>query len=369
MLNLNQILKMGKRKFKSQKKIPWFFSGFTRIVFVFILLHAYCVLYAQDNRHLRIVFYNAENFFDIKVDSTRDYNAFTPEGDQHWTLSRYFLKRNNLFKTLLALGKGDPPALVGMCELENESVLEELIYRTPLKNAGYKIVHYESPDRRGIDVGLIYRSDLLTLIQSEPINVHDTADPGFLTRDILFAAFETSASDTIFVYVNHWPSRYGGQLESVDKRMLAATTLRRHYDSLVLKLPGAKVVMMGDLNDSPEDDSVLKGLRAFSYESNHQPDGLINLFTNKNSLGFDGTLKHVHDWQIFDQIIVSPALFGSEMGTRYCDGSARIFVADFLLEDDDRYLGKKLHRTYSGPNYIGGFSDHLPVYIDLCLPD
>lgn len=323
---------------------------------------------AQNPARLRFAFYNVENFFDIETDSTRDYNAFTPDGDQHWTLYRFFQKRNNIFKTLVALGQGTAPALVGFCEVENDLVLQEVIYRTPLKSAGYGIVHYESPDRRGIDVGLIYRKEFLRLVTSQPIPVSNPDDSSFLTRDILFAGFETPANDTVFVYINHWPSRYGGQVESMDKRMLAAKTLRHHYDSLLEVLPKAKVIMMGDFNDTPLDPSLVDGLQTKNAGSDYAETDLIQLFFPGNTLGYEGTLKHGHSWQIFDQIIVSPQLYLSEKGTGYCRRSATIFAADFLMENDDRNLGKKLNRTYMGPTYIGGYSDHLPVYIDLCFP-
>lgn len=328
-------------------------------------------LVAQNAQPIRIAFYNAENFFDLEHDSTRDYNAFTPDGEQHWNLNRYLRKRNNLFKTLVALGAGKTPALVGFCEMENENVFNELIRNTPLRQESYKVVHYESPDRRGIDVGLIYCSDIFRLLVSEPISVKDPQDPGFLTRDILFAGFELSSGDTLFVYINHWPSRYGGQLESVSKRILAATTLRRHYDSLLLTNPLAKVIMMGDFNDTPVDESLLKGLRAYPVDSISAAGDLIQLFHPKEKLGHEGTLKHGHDWQIFDQMIVSPSLYHHDPiqpRLHYCKGSAAIFAPSFLLTVDERYLGLKLFRTYTGPTYIGGFSDHLPVYIDLCLP-
>lgn len=325
-------------------------------------------LQAQQPSHLRFVFYNIENFFDIEVDSTRDYNAFTPDGDQHWTLSRYLQKRNNTFKTLVALGQGTPPALVGFCEVENDLVLQDVIYKTPLKSAGYGIVHYDSPDRRGIDVGLIYRKEFLRLVTSEPIRVYNSDDPSFLTRDILFAGFETPANDTIFVYINHWPSRYGGQVETIEKRMLAAVTLRHHYDSLRQAIPKAKVIMMGDLNDTPFDPSVVEGLKTKKVGSEYDSADLLQLFYPDNNLGHEGTLKYMHDWQIFDQMIISPDLYQSDRGLTYCPNSATIFVADFLLTNDERYLGKKLNRTYTGPTYIGGYSDHLPIYIDVCFP-
>ncbi len=324
---------------------------------------------SQNNRPLRIMFYNAENFFDTSIDSTREYNAFTPEGEQHWDKNRYFTKRNHLFKTIIAAGQGNPPAVVGFCEVENAGVLKDLSLNTPLKQAAYKVVHYESSDRRGIDVGLIYRSGLLTLVASRPLAVRSEQDTAFRTRDILYAKFETLDGGLLHIYINHWPSRYGGQLETVEKRALAATVLRHHFDSLSMAEPGAKAIMMGDFNDQPGDPSVLQVLRALPETTPQDSAGLIQLFSEAEALGFAGTLKHGHDWQIFDQVIVSHGLYHAQTGYAYCKGSARIFNAPFLFEEDERYLGEKLFRTYSGPTYVGGYSDHLPVFIDLCLPE
>lgn len=333
------------------------------IAFMLILAVSARNSFSQEASTVRLAFYNIENFFDVFEDSTRTYNAFTPEGEQHWTYFRFKQKRNNLYKTLVALGEGDLPAVVGLCEVENEYVLNELIYKTPLKNGNYQVVHYESPDNRGIDVALLYRKDKLRLFHSEAIPLIDSLDPSFVTRDILFCGFLT-ATDSLYVYVNHWPSRYGGQVETIGKRKLAALTLRQHIDRLLLKQANAKIVIMGDFNDSPEDESVTKWLQALApaFETDHS---LIHLFTNPKELGFEGTLKYQHAWQIFDHIILSKPLFHAKQGLRYKAGSARIFTAPFLFEEDERHLGIKLHRTYSGPTYIGGFSDHLPIYIDL----
>jgi predicted extracellular nuclease len=348
----------------TQRKISKSFDTGIFSVFLFLLSLGIQVS-AQTEKPLRFVFYNVENFFDTSIDSTREYNAFTPEGEQRWTFGRYIAKRSSLFKTILAIGEGEPPAFIGFCEVENEFVLNDLIYRTPLKNLDYTVVHYESRDRRGIDVALMYRKNQLTLLGSEPIAVNDPDDPGFLTRDILFASFLIGEKDTIYTYVNHWPSRYGGQLESVEKRMLAALTLRKHVDSLVSQHPNAKIIIMGDLNDTPGDDSIINGLKAFEPSDLSEPEDLVHLFASSENHGYEGTIKHLHSWQIFDHLIITQTLFKSNSRIRYKPGSARIFAAPFMFVDDERYLGKKINRTYTGPTYLGGVSDHLPVCLDL----
>ncbi len=337
------------------------------ILLFFLWIYFLENIFSQNTEtdRFRFAFYNVENFFDVNIDSTRDYNAFTPEGEQRWTYYRYINKRNNMFRTIMAVGEWQAPSLVGLCEVENEVVISDLIYHTPLKNSNYSFVHYHSPDFRGIDVALIYRKDHLRLISSRPIPVSDPNNKSFRTRDILYADFIINELDTVHVYVNHWPSRFGGVLASIPRRMLAARTLRQDVDSLMAVKPHAKVIIMGDFNDTPEDDSIIKGLRAFPPESISASDDLIHLFTDPKKLGHIGTLKFQHMWQIFDHIIISQHLYRADSGISYKPGSATIFAADFLLTEDKRYLGKKLFRTYVGPRYVGGYSDHLPVFIDL----
>lgn len=342
------------------------------VIFLMTILlspFTYTSLFSQENgSRLRLAFYNIENFFDIKFDSTRQYNEFTPEGTQRWTLSRYLHKRTNVFKIIMAMGEGSPPDLLGFCEVENEDVLSDLILGTPLKKFNYRVVHFESGDRRGIDVGLIYRLDHLSLINSKAIVFSDPSDANFVTRDILYVSFEVDAADTLHVFVNHWPSRYGGVLSSDIKRIMAAELLRKHVDSLKHYHRNPKIVLMGDFNDTPEDISIKKVLRALSPDKVMQDSDLVHLFTKPEELGFEGTIKHMQNWQIFDHIIVSQSLYSSDDGLGFIQGSQRIFAKNFLLTDDDRHLGKMLYRTYVGPRYVGGYSDHLPVYIDLRLP-
>ena len=340
---------------------------------------------------IRVAFWNMENFFDPYTDSTKTYNAFTEDGMQHWTKSRFYKKRNNMYKAILAMSENHPLGILGMCEVENEYVLSALFEQTPLKKHNYRWVHYEGPDKRGIDPAIVYSIDHFQLVESAVFPYYNPEDTAYHSRDILYAKFISKAgvstgsttltdeaeapepvegpthiADTIHVFVNHWPSRYSGELETVGSRSCSAAILRAKVDSIMAAAPEGyqpKVIMMGDLNDSPTDPSVYDVLRA-RHHSEMEEGCLINLFGKNDGLGFEGTLKHQTDWQIFDQIIVTPSVLNSD-GFHYLEGSARIFHADFMLEDDETYHGKKLFRTYIGPRYFGGFSDHLPVYIDL----
>ena len=391
-------------------------AAMKRFVGLFIVVFALSSFLCQAQSEqvpVRVAFWNMENFFDPFVDSTKTYNAFTEDGMQHWTKTRFYRKRNNMYKAILAMSENRPLGLLGMCEVENEYVLSSLFEQTPLKKHNYRWVHYEGPDKRGIDPAIVYSLDHFQLVESAVIPYYNPEDTAYHSRDILYAKFvavspngagdrgslsamtphgETSpegviaslgethsegviagltrnllqARDTIHVFVNHWPSRYSGELETVGSRSCSAAILRAKVDSIVDAAPEGyrpKVIMMGDLNDCPTDPSVYDVLRA-RHPSEMVEDCYINLFGKNDGLGFEGTLKHQTDWQIFDQIIVTPGVMDGE-GLRYLEGSARIFHADFMLEDDETYHGKKLFRTYVGPRYFGGFSDHLPVYIDL----
>ena len=313
---------------------------------------------AQKNEELRVAFWNFENFFDPFVDSTRVYNEFTENGGQHWTKQRFYRKRNNMFKAILAISENEPLAVLGIAEIENQYVLNALFNQTPLKTHNYRIVHYEGDDKRGIDVALVYCIDKMQLVYTEPVKVKNPKNKDYRTRDILYAKFFDRRGDTIHVFVNHWPSRYGGERETIKLRSLAANTLRHKVDSLT-QLPQTipKIIIMGDFNDTPDDPSIKDVIC--------KDDVLVNLFTDGKRLGFEGTLKHQYNWQIFDQIIVSNSLIDNDVGLLYKDNSATIFHGDFLFEEDESFGGVKLFRTYVGPKYFGGYSDHLPVYIDL----
>lgn len=338
-----------------------------RVLFLFVIFQfVYTdIVFSQSSDRIRVGFWNLENFFDPYIDSTLSYNDYTPDGIQRWTISRFYKKRNNLYKTILSLSENEALGILGLCEVENTFVTTMLFQQTPLKKYNYRCVHYEGKDRRGIDVALVYSLDKLQLIYSEAIRIRDSANENFRSRDILYAKFYDKKADTLHCFVNHWSSRYGGEKETVYYRCLAAKRLKLKVDSLIHasdKIP--KIVIMGDFNDTPYDESVLGVLGAVPYENASKKDTLINMFSNNKRLGWEGTLKHKYNWQIFDQIMITKPLISSKKSLRYKEKSATIFHADFLFIDDDTYGGKKLFRTYIGPKYQGGYSDHLPVYID-----
>lgn len=338
------------------------------LLFLFIVFQLFIKteIQSQENAVMRVAFWNFENFFDPFVDTTRAYNEFTEEGGQHWTVSRFYNKRNNMYKAILALSEGKPLGILGICEVENTFVTTMLFQETPLKKHNYRIIHYEGDDRRGIDVAIAYSIDKVQLVHSEPIKVRNPDNKYFKTRDILYAKFYDRMGDTLHCFVNHWSSRYGGEKETIHLREMTARLLKTKVDSLIkINKTIPKIVIMGDFNDTPFDNSILNVLSAKPPEIFSDNDTLINLFTKGKDLGFEGTLKHQYRWQIFDQIIISSSLYNDSETLHYIKKSATIFHDDFLFVEDETYGGKKLFRTYIGPKYQGGYSDHLPVYIDL----
>ena len=306
----------------------------------------------------RIVFYNVENYFDSKIDSTRSYNEFTPDGQLHWTERKYQEKRAHIFQALTAIAEWEPITLMGFVEIENAFVLQDLINSTPLSRENYQLVHFESDDYRGIDVGLIYHADRFNLLSAQKITVKDRGDPTFTTRDILYVK-GLLANDTLHVFVNHWVSRWRGVMESKYLRVLCAETLKRVVDSVCALNPNANILLMGDFNDNPEDDSILK-LTADSGDCQ-----LFNVVLKPANKDVRGTLKYGSEWSYFDQFLVSGSLLSGETSLMLDKESGRVFDPPYLLENDKKHLGVKPNRTHIGFKYNGGFSDHLPIFIDI----
>jgi endonuclease/exonuclease/phosphatase family metal-dependent hydrolase len=309
----------------------------------------------------RIVFYNAENFFDTRNDSLTADDEFTPEGGRHWNYPKYKTKLNNLYKTFIAIGNWTPPDLIGICEVENKQVLTDLVNNTPLSKYNYKIIHANSPDKRGIDVAILYNSERVNVLQSRYFSI---GKAGLFTRDILYCRTRMG-NDTCHFFMNHWPSRSAGQLETEPDRLAAASRLRSIVDSIFHGYRRAKIVIMGDFNDEPRDMSLSQRLQAKTDLRNAQSDYLYNLSRAPESGKTKGTVKFRGEWTLFDQVIVSGSLLGSLKGLHVHPDDYHIFGESFLIEPDEQYNGFKPFRTYNGYKYQGGFSDHLPVYIDM----
>ena len=311
----------------------------------------------------RIMFYNTENTFDTIKDSVKNDIDFTSEGNYHWTKWKFYNKLNHIAKTIIALGGWEVPDIIMLAEIENRYVLNRLIYSTPLKAFRFGIVHEESPDARGIDVALIYRKEKFRELYHRAINITFPDQPESKTRDILYVKGILSSKDTLNIFVNHWPSRLGGYEASMPRRKYVASVLKAATDTIFSANPDANILIAGDFNDEPFDESLSQVLKALPDTVTHSMPALVNMMYNKT--GMEGSNKYQGNWSIIDQIILSAPLFVRKSGLQITSAGAQIFKADFLLEDDATSTGKKPFRTYSGMKYIGGFSDHLPVYIDL----
>ncbi|MDP2339118.1 MAG: endonuclease [Bacteroidota bacterium] len=315
---------------------------------------------APEKNEFSFMFYNAENFFDCENDSLTNDNEFTPDAERRWNFRRLHAKVDRIAKVILAAGKWNPPVFVGLCEVENLRVLELLTESAPLKKYNYKIVQKDSPDERGIDVAFIYRPELFRPLDYQAIPVADPTDKLFKTRDILQVSGVLNNCDTLYVFVNHWSSRYGGMMETMRYRRLAAETLRKAVQSILSGFPQAKIICMGDFNDSPTDDSLTRVFGAKKLNNPEIKGEMINLSFGWLSNPIQ-TIKNQYVWETFDQWIVSDYFLASMVCGKFL--KAEIFAEGFLLEPDVRFGGVKPKRTYIGFKYHEGFSDHLPVLL------
>lgn len=313
-----------------------------------------------DTNTMRIVFYNVENLFDIHDDPLTNDEEFTPEGQKKWTAYRYNKKLIDLSKVIMATGGWQAPDVIGLCEVENFQVLLDLISKTPLKAWNYRIIHENSPDARGIDVALLYRAEMISKISHQSIGIR--SETGWKTRDILYARMQTLQHDTLHFYVNHWPSRIVGKERSEARRILVANTLRHHVDSLFSNVRHPKIIIMGDFNDELTDKSLKEALKALTPGTEILPEELYNLshYNFKKGLGTLVYKEITNRWFLFDQFIVSGNLINGS-GLEVKNGRGEIFNQSWLLRQEKPY------RTYMGPNYAGGFSDHLAIFLDLYL--
>jgi len=331
------------------------------ILFLFVF-HSVFAQEEAGHQGFRVMFYNVENLFDPFNDSLTSDGEFTEEGARHWTWYKFQTKLNQIYKVVMAAGNPYPPAIIGLCEVENRFVLKQLAYKTPFSKFNYKIVHKESPDRRGIDVGLLFDSKRFELLYDEAIPVDFPFKPDSKTRDILYVKGVVMGVDTIHIFVNHWPSRWGGMMATEPKRKRAADILKLKTDSLFLVNQQAMIVIMGDFNDYPSNESLMVSLGAGDKK---EDKNLVNLMLNDRDHLSMGSIKYKGEWGIFDQFIVSKYMLGSQASLKIKGQKARVFDASFLLETDKKYGGKRPNRTSIGYKYHGGYSDHLPVYIDI----
>ncbi|MCX6330505.1 MAG: endonuclease [Bacteroidia bacterium] len=316
--------------------------------------------YPQDvNTYpVRLMFYNVENLFDIYNDSLTDDDEFLPAGVRRWNYQRYEKKLNSLHKVIIAAGEWNPPALVGFCEIENRKVLEDLVFGTNLSKYNYGIIHEDSPDSRGIDVCLIYRKDYVNILDYKYFIPPVSGDEKFLTRSVLYLKC-TLLKDTIHLFVNHWPSRRGGVLAGESQRLKIAEMVKNKTDSIASCSNGkAGIIIIGDFNSTPDDQTL-------NLLSGKLKSGLSMINLSAGLPAGSGTYRYMGTWEMIDQVIISDVFIEGKSGLSTGPGMLRIFQPDFLLQNDPKYPGQSPNSTYRGYKYQGGFSDHLPILLDL----
>ncbi|MFB6306443.1 MAG: endonuclease [Flavobacteriales bacterium] len=313
----------------------------------------------------RMAFYNVENLFDTKNNPDTDDDEYMPKGEKEWDDKRYNKKLKHIGKVLRTIGGDGFPSLVGLCEVENEKVVRDLIKRNCDSANNYKIVHKQSPDGRGIDVALIYKKNSFKLLSKA---FHKVDLPGDVrpTRDILYAELGYATKvDTLHVFVNHWPSRYGGKEKTEPKRVAAAKTLKEKVDSLHNNKNSPNIIITGDFNDHPDNKSIEEVLHA-EDELDDSDEKLLNLLAKAHEKDNKGTYNYKGEWGVLDQFIVSRSLLESKSGGFYVKTKdAHILKEKWMLYIDKEEKMVTPNRTYGGPEYYGGYSDHLPIYLDL----
>ncbi len=336
-----------------------------------LLLCFSVILIAQEKKNYKIntiAFYNLENLFDYENDPMTFDDDRTPDGKDHWTEEIYHAKLKNMAKVIAEIGSditGTTPTIIAVCEIENRRVLEDLLNQEPLLHKDYGIIQFDSPDRRGIDVGLLYRKKLFTPTNFEAhelliYNDNDISKRIF-TRDQLLVSGMLDG-EKIHIIVSHWPSRRGGEARSRPKRIKAAKLNKRIIDSLFSIDPYAKIITMGDLNDDPLSSSVKDILNTRKNRYNLKMKELFNPMEDMFRKGL-GTLAWRDGWNLFDQIIISSELMKKEYSS-YRFYKAGIYNKPYLANSQGAYKGYP-YRSFGSGAFTGGYSDHFPVYLYL----
>lgn len=341
------------------KKIA-FFRYFVIALAALILLLSCSKEKRANRRNLTVAFYNVENLFDTVDEPGKNDEEFTPASEKKWDEERYLKKLNDISAVLSSVNETELPEIIGLCEVENEKVLVDLARTEKLAEGNYRVVHHESFDFRGIDCALLYRPDEFRVTTHFPVRISFKNDPDYKTRDILYVKGKTRNREEFHIFVNHWPSRIGGEEKTEPDRVEVANILRAKIDSVRHTNRNAKIIVMGDMNDEPANKSLSETLGAGIPGENGAE--LVNLMypddlQNKGSYNFRG------NWNMLDNLVVSSNLLDKK-GFQCTDKKGYIFHREWMEYKNNR--GEiSPNRTYGGPNYYGGVSDHFPVYFKL----
>lgn len=314
-----------------------------------------------DKQPFVAMFYNVENLYDTQDDPKINDDEFTPTGKVPWTEERLQTKIEHLGQVISDITSPGMPDIIGFAEIENKPVLEMLVSTATLRKTKYGIVHYDSPDERGIDVAMLYNPATFKVISSEPLQV--ILPGGDRTRDILYVKGKLNSGEMLNIFINHWPSRREGTELSEPKRMAAAIVLRTKLDAIQKLEKSPNILILGDFNDEPSNNSITQVIKALAPEKPFETNNLYSLLYPQYKNG-DGSLFY-KDWDLFDQIIVSGNMLSNKKGLRTAVNDAAIFKADYLLFTSKS--GESRPNRTMGEKYFGGYSDHLPVYVKFNL--
>ncbi|MBR3677336.1 MAG: endonuclease/exonuclease/phosphatase family protein [Alistipes sp.] len=334
----------------------------------FAILFASLLLVGFAQKPYKVVFYNLENLFDTINDPNKNDEEYLPEGERKWTTYRYNQKLHNMERVLfdVALQDKNFPVVIGVSEIENRLVLEDLLAQPKLAKANYRIVHFDSPDRRGVDCAFFYRPNQFQLEGSEAHRISFPGRPNFLTRDLV-AMWGKIEGEPFYFIVSHWPSRLGGKERSQYSRDFVAAKCKHICDSVRTVNPNTKVVIMGDFNDDATDASVVEVLGAKGNIKKLEANDMFNPFNAMLKAGY-GTLAYRDSWNLFDNIVVSENLATGSTGAlkiQKKEGAkfyGNIFTAPYMIQKEGQYKNYPL-RSFVGSNFQNGYSDHFPVYI------
>ncbi len=334
----------------------------------------FLTMYGQERKDtltFRIASYNVENLFDCRHDSLKNDYEFLPDALRHWNYTKYKKKLDNIARVITAMGEWNPPALVALCEIENDSVMRDLTRYSVLREADYRYVMTQSFDERGIDVALIYQRNLFKLLSYQSLSVDKPTKNSRPTRDILHVSGLLLNKDTLDVLVAHFPSRSGGAKVSEPYRILAAKRLKAAADSINQVRSRAQILILGDFNDYPNNKSIRQILKAEAppmLPDSIQKSRLYHLLARKADTQKNfGSYKFQGEWGVLDHIIVSGNLLKGDSPLYTNEANADVFSLPFLLTEDKKYGGSQPFRTYYGMKYQEGYSDHLPVWADFRL--
>lgn len=341
----------------------------TQLLLVILLLSCGTETKKEVNKEVKmgkefhkIMFYNVENLFDTFDDEYTFDDDFLPESSKNWDTEKFKTKLDRLSEVILAIDK-QGPLLIGMVEIENGYVIDQLLDHQRFRNINYNFAHFESPDERGIDVALIYDEDHFTVLEAEPLRV--SLPENDKTRDILYVkGLVTGDERPLHVFVNHWPSRREGEKKSEPKRITAAKTVRSKIDYIQELHEEARILVMGDFNDYPNSKSIKKYLKAIDHH-NISEEELFNLAARLDK-DDQGSYNYRGDWGMMDQMMVSKPMLSKNEASYYVkQKELKIFNEDWIMYYDKKYNESKPNKTYGGNNYYGGYSDHLPIFIKL----